>query len=137
VARGFLHHRFVTDATEDQNQGETLEPCDYCDQPFAGKRFVSLDVYRPAIGTEGDDPGPDRDEDRWNRRVSLIFCSQEHAARYFAERILPGPEEFEPVPYRSDRSDLVWIVMAVLLFLWVLVMTVIGSVATVRRIWDN
>jgi hypothetical protein len=127
----------VTDATVDPDQGETLEPCDYCDQPYAGKRFVSLDVYRPALGTEDQDTGPDQDEHWWDRRVPLIFCSQEHAARYFAERTLPEPTEFEPVPSDSQWSDRLCIATAVVVFLWVLVMTVIGSVATVRWIWDN
>ena len=70
-----------------------------------------------------------------NAHATFTFCTQAHAARYFADNTLPEPSPSDPLSTEPSRGSRLRTVGVVVLALLNLAFWVLGLVTWLRWVW--
>jgi hypothetical protein len=70
-----------------------------------------------------------------NAHGTFTFCTQAHAAQYFAENNLPEPAPSDPLVTEPTRGSRVWKVGVAILVLLNLAFYVLGLITWLRWVW--
>ena len=107
----------------DPDEDCDLDPCAYCgtELHMATDGWVLINAsWGSAIA---------------NAHARFTFCSQAHAAKYFAENTLPEPSPSDPLPTVPSRGSRLRKVSVVVLVLLNLAFYVLGLVTWLRWVW--